>query len=100
MRSAVELALAFRTDEILRKLEAMMIIADRDKLLILSGSGDGIEPEFGICAIGSGGNYAYASAKALIENTDLSAREIAQKSISIAGDICVFTNNHITIEEV
>ena len=100
MRSAVELALAFRTDEILRKLEAMMIIADSEKLLILTGTGDVIEPEFGICAIGSGGNYAYASAKALIENTDLSAREIAQKSISIAGDICVFTNNHITIEEV
>lgn len=100
MRSAVELALAFRTDEILRKLEAMMIVADKDKLLVLSGNGEVVEPEHGICAIGSGGNYAYASAKALIENTDLSAREIAHKSINIASDICVFTNNHITIEEV
>jgi len=100
MRSAVELALAFRTDEILRKLEAMMIVADKDKLLIISGNGEVIEPEQGICAIGSGGNYAYASAKALIENTNLSAKEIAIKAISIAGDICVFTNHHITVEEV
>ncbi|MGD9901399.1 MAG: ATP-dependent protease subunit HslV [Spirochaetales bacterium] len=100
MRSAVELALAFRTDEILRKLEAMMIVADSEKLLIISGNGEVIEPENGICAIGSGGNYAYASAKALVENTTLSAKEIAEKAISIAGDICVFTNHHITIEEV
>jgi ATP-dependent HslUV protease, peptidase subunit HslV len=100
MRSAVELALAFRTDEILRKLEAMMIVADKDKLLILSGNGEVIEPEHGICAIGSGGNYAYAGAKALIENTTLSAKEIAEKAINIASDICVFTNSHITIEEV
>ena len=100
MRSAVELALAFRNDEILRKLEAMMLIADNQKLLILSGNGEVIEPENGICAIGSGGNYAYASAKALIENTNLSAREIAEKALHIAGDLCVFTNHHITIEEV
>ena len=90
----------FRTDEILRKLEAMMLIADKDKLLILSGNGEVIEPEHGVCAIGSGGNYAYASAKALIENTDLSAKEIATKAIEIAGDICIYTNNHITVEEV
>jgi ATP-dependent HslUV protease subunit HslV len=100
MRSAVELALAFRTDEILRKLEAMLLVADKNKLLVISGNGEVIEPEQGICAIGSGGNYAYASAKALLENTDLSAKEIAQKAITIAGDICVFTNHHITIEEV
>jgi ATP-dependent HslUV protease subunit HslV len=100
MRSAVELALMFRTDEILRKLEAMMLVADKDKLLIISGNGEVIEPEEGICAIGSGGNYAFASAKALIENTSLSASEIAKKAMKIAGDICVFTNKHVTIEEV
>jgi ATP-dependent HslUV protease subunit HslV len=100
MRSAVELAIAFRTDEILRKLEAMMIVADKDTLLILSGNGEVIEPEQGICAIGSGGNYAYASAKALIENTKLSSRDIAEKALKIAGDICIYTNKHITIEEV
>jgi len=100
MRSAVELALMFRTDEILRKLEAMMLVADKDKLLIISGNGEVIEPEEGICAIGSGGNYAFASAKALIENTSLSASEVAKKAMKIAGDICVFTNKHVTIEEV
>ena len=100
MRSAVELAVAFRTDEILRKLESMMIVADKNKLLILSGNGEVIEPEQGICAIGSGGNYALASAKSLIENTDLSAKDIATKALTIAGDICVFTNNKITVEEV
>lgn len=100
MRSAVELAIMFRTDEILRKLEAMMLVADKDKLFILSGNGEVIEPEQGICAIGSGGNYAYAAAKALLENTELSAKEIATKALNIAGDICVYTNNHITVEEV
>ena len=100
MRSAVELAIAFRTDEILRKLEAMMLVADKDKLLIISGNGEVMEPEQGVCAIGSGGNYAYASAKALLENTNLSAKEIATKAIQIAGDICIYTNHHITVEEV
>ena len=100
MRSAVELAVAFRTDEILRKLESMMIVADKNKLLILSGNGEVIEPEQGICAIGSGGNYALASAKSLIENTDLPAKDIATKALTIAGDICVFTNNKIVVEEV
>lgn len=100
MRSAVELAIMFRTDEIMRKLEAMMIVADNTKLLIISGNGEVIEPDSGICAIGSGGNYAYAAGKALMENTDLSASEIARKAIQIAGDICIFTNNHITLEEV
>ncbi len=99
-RSAVELASQFRLDEIMRKLEALMIVADKDKLLIISGNGEVIEPDNGICAIGSGGNYAYASAKALIENTNLNAEEIARKSLEIAASICVFTNNNITLEKV
>ncbi len=100
MRSAVELAIGFRDDKYMRKLEAMMIVADESKLLVISGTGEVIEPENGICAIGSGGNYAYAAGRALMENTDLSAKEIAIKSINIAGDICIFTNHHITCEEV
>ena len=100
MRSAVELAQLWRSDKILRKLEAMMIVADSEKMLILSGNGDVIEPEDNICAIGSGGNYALASAKALMQNTELSAREIAQKSLKIASEICVFTNGNIIVEEI
>ena len=100
MRSAVEMAIGFRDDKYSRKLEAMMLVADEDKLLVLSGTGEVIEPECGVCAIGSGGNYAYAAGKALLENTTLTAKEIAIKSIQIAGDICVYTNHHITCEEV
>lgn len=100
MRSAVELAIGFRDDKYLRKLEALMLVADKKQLLIISGNGEVIEPECGVCAIGSGGNYAYASGKALLENTELSAKEIAMKSIKIASEICVFTNDHITCEEV
>ncbi len=100
MRSAVELALGFRDDKYMRKLEAMMIVADENKVLVISGTGEVIEPEHGICAIGSGGNYAYAAGRALVENTNLSAKEIAIKCIEIAGDICVYTNHHITCEEV
>ncbi len=100
MRSAVELALTFRNDEVMRKLEALMIVADKDNLLIISGNGEVIEPDNGVCAIGSGGNYAYSAGKALIENTNLSAREIAEKAINIAGDICIFTNHNIVVEEV
>lgn len=100
MRSAVELAQLWRGDKVLRKLEAMMIVADKEQLLILSGNGDVIEPNDGICAIGSGGNYALAAAKALVENTKLSAKEIAQKALLIAGKICVFTNDYLTIEEI
>lgn len=100
MRSAVELAQLWRSDKILRRLEAMMIVADSEKMLILSGNGDVIEPEDNICAIGSGGNYALASAKALMQNTDLSAKEIAQKSLKIASEICVFTNGNIIVEEI
>lgn len=100
MRSAVELAVQFRNDEIARKLEAMMIVADKDKLLVISGTGEVVEPDNDICAIGSGGNYAYAAAKALMENTDLSSEEIARKALGIASDICIFTNKHITLEKV
>lgn len=100
MRSAVELALAFRTDEIMRKLEALMIVADKDNLLVVSGNGEVIEPDSGICAIGSGGNYAFAAGQALLQNTDLCAKDIATKSIEIASDICIFTNKHIIVEEI
>ena len=100
MRSAVELAIAFRTDEIMRKLEALLIVADKENLLIISGNGEVIEPNNGICAIGSGGNYAMAAATALMQNTELSAKEIAKKSIEIAGNICIFTNGNIVVEEV
>ena len=100
MRSAVELAVQFRTDEIMRKLEALLIVADKDNLLMISGNGEVIEPDNGILAIGSGGNYAMAAAEALMDNTNLSAKEIAKKSIEIAGKICIFTNGNITLEEV
>lgn len=100
LRSAVELARQWRTDKVLRQLEAMLIVADKEKLLIISGTGDVIEPQDDICAIGSGGNYALAAAKALRENTDLSAKEIAHKALLIASDLCVFTNSNIVIEEV
>ncbi len=100
MRSAVELAQLWRGDKILRNFEAMMIVADKDTLLILSGNGDVIEPQDDICAIGSGGNYALASAKALKENTNLDAKEIAYKSLKIASEICIFTNDNIIVEEV
>ena len=99
LRSAVELAIQFRTDEIMRKLEAMLIVADSEKLLIISGNGEVVEPE-DVCAIGSGGNYALSAAKALLANTNLSAREIAEKALNIAGDICVYTNHNLSIEEV
>ena len=100
MRSAVELAIGFRDDKYLRKLEALMLVADKNQLFIISGTGEVIEPEHGVCAIGSGGNYAYSAGKALIENTKLSAKEIALKSLKIASEICVFTNDHFTVEEV
>lgn len=100
MRSAVELAQLWRDDKIIRKLEAMMIVADRDHLLIVSGTGDIIDPESGVCAIGSGGNYALAAARALVENTELDADEIVRKSLKVASDLCVFTNSNITVEVV
>lgn len=100
MRSSVELAKLWRNDKMMRKLEAMMIVADKDNVMILSGNGDVIEPEGGVCAIGSGGNFALAAARALIENTDLTAAEIAKKSLLIASTICIYTNDHITVEEI
>lgn len=99
LRSAVELAIMFRTDEIMRKLEAMLIVADKERMLIISGNGEVIEPD-DICAIGSGGNYALAAGKALLQNTDLSAKEIAIKAMEIAGDICIYTNHNLVVEEV
>ncbi len=100
MRSAVELAELWRNDKLPRRLEAMMIVADKDQLLIVSGSGEVIEPDGGVCAIGSGGNYALAAARALMQETGYSAEEIAQKALKIASEICVFTNDHITVEVV
>ena len=100
LRSAVELAKEWRGDKILRKLEAMLIAADQDELLVISGTGEVIEPDDGVTAIGSGGMYALSAARALTRNTELSAKEIALKAMEIAGEICVFTNNNITVEEV
>ncbi len=100
MRSAVELAKEWRTDRALRRLEAMLLVANRETMLLISGTGDVIEPEHGVLAIGSGGNYALAAARALVEHTDMGAREIAEAALGIAGDICVFTNRHITVEEL
>ena len=99
-RAAVELAKDWRTDRYLRKLEAMMIAADKSDMFLLSGNGDVIEPTDGITAIGSGGPYALAAARALAGNTSLSAREIAEKALRIAGDICIYTNHNIIIEEL
>jgi ATP-dependent HslUV protease subunit HslV len=100
LRSAVEVALGFRDDKYPRKLDAQMIAADKDMMLIISGTGEVIEPESDVCAIGSGSLYAMASARALMENTDLEALDIAKKSMKIAGDMCVYTNHNLTIEEV
>jgi len=99
-RAAVELAKDWRTDKMLRKLEALLAVADESASLIITGTGDVIEPEEGIIAIGSGGPYAQAAAKALYENTELSAREIVEKGLKIAADICVFTNHNRVIEEL
>jgi ATP-dependent HslUV protease subunit HslV len=99
-RSAVELAKDWRTDKMLRQLEALLIVADVNQTFLLSGTGDVIDPDEGIATIGSGGPYALAAARALIENTELSAREIAEKSMKIAGQICIYTNDSITIEEL
>lgn len=99
-RAAVELAQEWRKDKVMRKLEAMLLCADRDNLLLISGNGEVIEPDDGILAIGSGGNYALAAARALMENTELSAFEIAQKALLVASGICVYTNDHIITEKV
>lgn len=99
-RAAVSLAQEWRSDKALRQLNAMLIVADKDELLIISGTGEVIDPDDGIAAIGSGGMFALSAAKALKENTELSAADIAMKSIKIASDICVYTNGNITMEEV
>ncbi|MGL5292096.1 MAG: ATP-dependent protease subunit HslV [Enterovibrio sp.] len=99
-KAAVELAKDWRTDRMLRKLEALLAVADASASLIITGNGDVVQPENDLIAIGSGGNFAQAAAIALLENTDLNARDIAQKSLTIAGSICVFTNHFQTIEEL
>ena len=99
-RAAVSLAQDWRQDKVMRQLEAMLIVANKEELLIISGTGEVIEPDDGIAAIGSGGMFALAAAKALLQNTELSAKEITQKALTIAGDICVFTNGNIVVEEV
>jgi ATP-dependent HslUV protease subunit HslV len=99
-RSAVELARDWRTDRLLRRLEAMMIVADRSSTFLLSGTGDLIEPDDGIVAVGSGGPYALAAARALAQHSQLSARQIAEEAMAIAGGICIYTNTHLTIEEL
>lgn len=98
VRAAVELAKDWRTDKVLRRLEAMLIVADKTASLIISGNGDVIEPEKGLVAIGSGGPYAQAAASALMDNTQLSPREIVEKGLCIAADICIYTNQNLTIE--
>jgi ATP-dependent HslUV protease subunit HslV len=100
VRAAVELAKDWRTDRALRKLEALLAVADKDASLIITGNGDVIEPENGIMAIGSGGPFAQSAAQALVDNTELSAKEIVEKSLSIAADICIYTNHQRTIEEI
>ena len=98
VRAAIELTKDWRTDRVLRRLEAMLAVADLEASLIITGNGDVLEPEQGIVAIGSGGVYAQSAAKALIENTDLSAEEVVRKSLTIAGELCIYTNMHHTIE--
>jgi ATP-dependent HslUV protease subunit HslV len=98
MRSAVELAKDWRTDRILRRLEAMLAVADLEHSLIITGMGDVLEPEQGVLAIGSGGPFAQSAAKALLENTTLGARDIVEKSLAIAADLCIYTNHQRTIE--
>ena len=100
LRSAVELAKDWRTDRMLRRLEAMLAVADREHSLIITGNGDVLEPEQGIVAIGSGGPYAQSAARALLENTELTPKEIISKSLTIAGDICIYTNQSHIIEEL
>jgi ATP-dependent HslUV protease, peptidase subunit HslV len=99
-RSAVELAKDWRTDKMLRNLEALLVVADLQQTYLISGAGDVIEPDEGVIAIGSGGSFALASARALMQNTELPARDIAEKSLRIAGQICIYTNDQITIEEL
>ncbi|MCB1949074.1 ATP-dependent protease subunit HslV [Nitrosomonas sp.] len=100
MRSAVELAKDWRTDRMLRRLEAMLVVASEDSTLIITGAGDVIEPEYGLAAIGSGGSYAHAAARALLENTELPPKDIVSKALKIAGDLCIYTNQEHVIETI
>lgn len=100
LTAVIQLAREWRSDRVLRRLEALMLVANREKTFLISGSGDIIEPEDGVIAIGSGGNYALSAARALVDNTDLSARDIVEKSLHIAAGICVFTNDNLTIEQL
>jgi ATP-dependent HslUV protease, peptidase subunit HslV len=99
-RAAVELAKDWRTDKFLRRLEALMIVADKERIFLISGTGDVIEPDGGAIGIGSGGTYALAAARALMRHTSLGAREIVEGSLTIASEICIYTNTHLTIEEL
>lgn len=99
-RGAVELAKLWRTDRMLRRLEALILVANKEKILLISGTGDVIEPEHGVIAIGSGGNYAYAAARAFLDSSELGARDVATKSLEIAADICIYTNHSIIVEEI
>ena len=99
-RAAIELTKDWRTDRVLRKLEAMLLVADKEASLIITGNGDVLEPEGGVAAIGSGGAYAQAAAKALVDNTELPAAEVVKKSLEIAGELCIYTNMHHTIESL
>ena len=98
VRSAVELAKEWRTDRVLRNLEALLIVMDREKMLVVSGNGEGIEPDDNIAAIGSGGSFALSAARALVKHSDLSAEQIVKESLDIAADICIYTNHNITVE--
>jgi ATP-dependent HslUV protease subunit HslV len=100
LRAAVELAKDWRTDRMLRRLEALLLVADRENILMITGNGDVIEPELDLIAIGSGGSFAQAAATALYENTELEARDIVEKALTIAASICIYTNDHLTIEEL
>jgi len=99
-RAAVELAKDWRTDKILRKLEAMILVADKESSFIITGNGDVVEPQGGVMAIGSGGSFAESAARALVQNTELGARDVVEKSLNIAADICIYTNDNLTIEEI
>ncbi|MDR0529427.1 MAG: ATP-dependent protease subunit HslV [Zoogloeaceae bacterium] len=100
LRGAVELAKDWRTDRMLRRLEAMLIVADVERTLVITGNGDVLEPEYGVAAIGSGGVYAQSAARALLENTELSPLEIVQKSLGIAAEMCIYTNHNFTLEQL
>jgi ATP-dependent HslUV protease subunit HslV len=99
-RSAIELTKDWRTDRVLRRLEAMLAVADKETSLIITGNGDVLEPEYGIVSIGSGGTYAHAAARALLEHTDLAPRDVVKKSLEIAGELCIYTNQHHVIESL